>query len=57
MRNSERGEGQEKAKLEAGSSQGEPSMGLDPRTPGPHCEPKADVQLLSHPSIPKIINY
>ena len=27
----------------------EPSVGLDPRTPGSQPEPKADAQLLSHP--------
>ena len=26
----------------------EPDVGLDPRTPGPHHEPKADAQPLSH---------
>ena len=31
---------------------GEPSAGLDPRTPGSHPEPKADAQLLSHSGIP-----
>ena len=31
---------------------GEPDEGLDPRTPGSCPEPKADVQLLSHPGIP-----
>ena len=29
----------------------EPDVGLDPRTPGSHPEPKADAQLLSHPGI------
>ena len=28
-------------------------MGLDPGTPGPYPEPKADAQLLSHPGIPE----
>ena len=28
----------------------EPNTGLDPRTLGSHPEPKADAQLLSHPS-------
>ena len=27
-------------------------VGLDPRTPGSHPEPKADAQLLSHPGAP-----
>ena len=30
----------------------EPNVGLDPRTPESHPEPKADAQLLSHPGIP-----
>ena len=30
----------------------EPEEGLDPRTPGPHPEPKADAQPLSHLGIP-----
>ena len=34
---------------------GEPSAGLNPRTPGSLPEPKADAQPLSHPGIPKII--
>ena len=32
--------------------QGEPDLGLTPRIPGPHHEPKADTQPLSHPGIP-----
>ena len=31
---------------------GEPDMGLDPGTPGPRPELKAEAQLLSHPGIP-----
>ena len=31
----------------------EPDVGLDPGTPGPRPEPKADTQPLSHPGIPK----
>ena len=31
----------------------EPDVGLDPRSPGPHPEPKADAQPLSHPDIPR----
>ena len=31
----------------------EPDMGLNPRTPGSHPEPKADVQPLSHPRVPE----
>ena len=30
----------------------EPDVGLDPRTPGSHPEPKAGAKLLSHPGIP-----
>ena len=30
----------------------EPDAGLDPGFPGSRLEPKADTQLLSHPSIP-----
>ena len=30
----------------------EPDVGLDPRTPGSHPEPKADTQPLSHPGVP-----
>lgn len=30
----------------------QPDTGLDPRTPGSHPEPKADVQPLSHPGAP-----
>ena len=33
----------------------EPDMGLDPETPGSHPEPKADVQPLSHPGVPRIL--
>ena len=29
----------------------EPDVGLDPRTPGSHAKPKADIQPLSHPGI------
>ena len=32
----------------------EPSVGLDPGTPGSHPEPKADAQLLSHPGVPVV---
>ena len=31
---------------------GEPGAGPNPRTPGSHPEPKADVQPLSHPGVP-----
>ena len=30
----------------------EPNVGLDPRSPGSHPEPKADTQPLSHPCVP-----
>ena len=30
---------------------GEPDVGLSPGIPGPHPEPKADAQSLSHPGI------
>ena len=30
-------------------------MGLDPGSPGPHPEPKADAQPLSHPGIPPFL--
>ena len=32
----------------------EPKVGLDPRTPGSHPEPKADGQPLSHPGAPRL---
>ena len=41
---------------EAGSMQG-PDVGLDPGTPGLHSEPKAEVQLLSHPGVPNSIPF
>ena len=31
-----------------------PDVGLDPRIPGLHLEPKADAQALSHPGVPLI---
>ena len=35
----------------------EPDMGLDPGTPGPHPEPKANTEppRLSHPGIPGVL--
>ena len=30
----------------------EPNVGLDPRTPESHPEPKADAQPPSHPGVP-----
>ena len=32
----------------------EPDLGLGPRTPGSYPGPKAAIQLLSHPGIPRI---
>ena len=34
---------------------GEPDVGLDPRTPGSHPEPKADAQPLSHSGAPRTV--
>ena len=34
------------------ASCGEPDVGFNLETPGSHPEPKADAQLLSHPSAP-----
>ena len=31
-------------------------VGLDPRTPGSHPEPKTDTQPLSHPGVPILQN-
>ena len=31
-----------------------PDVGLKPRNPGSHPEPKADAQSLSHPGIPTV---
>ena len=31
-----------------------PDVGLNPGTLGPHPEPKADAQLLSHPGVPEL---
>ena len=45
-------EAETKAEGEAGSLK-EPDVGLDPGTPGSLPEPKADVQLLSHPGVPR----
>ena len=33
----------------------EPDEGLDPRTPGSHPEPNADVKPLSHPGVPSLL--
>ena len=50
LRDTER-EAKTQAEGEAGSC-GEPNVGLDPRTPGPQPEPKADTQPLSHLGAP-----
>ena len=51
--------GRGRSRLHAGSpvwdsilGRREPSVGLNPGTPGSHPEPKADAQQLSHPGIP-----
>ena len=36
---------------------GQPDAALDPRTLGPHPEPEADAQPLSHPSDPEIVGF
>ena len=51
MRDTER-EAETQAEGEAGSIR-EPDVGLDPRTPGLRCGPKADAKPLSHPGIPR----
>ena len=33
----------------------EPDVRLNPKIPGSHPEPKADIQLLSHPGVPVIL--
>ena len=33
----------------------EPDVGLDPRIPGSHPEPKADAQPLNHPGVPHFL--
>ena len=53
MRDTKR-EAETKAEGEAGSLQGEPDAGLDPRIPGSQPEPKADTQPLSHPGVPHL---
>ena len=50
MRDTQR-EAETQAEEEASSPWG-PNVGLDPRTPGSHPEPKADTQPLSHPAAP-----
>ena len=49
MRHRERGKdiGRRRSRLPAG----DPNVGLDPRTPGPGTEPKAEAQPPSHPGI------
>ena len=52
MRDTER-EAETQAEGEAGSLRGDPNVGLNPGTQGLHPEPKANAQLLSHPSTPR----
>ena len=49
MRDTERGRDRQKEKQ---APCGEPSVGLNPRTPGSGPELKADAQPLSHPDDP-----
>ena len=51
MRDRERERGRDRQR-EKQAPLAEPDAGLDPRTPGSRAEPKADTQLLSHPSAP-----
>ena len=51
MRDTERW-GQRHRQREKQAPRRDPDVGLDPRTPGSHPEPKADAQLLSHPGVP-----
>ena len=44
-------EAETQAEREADSMR-KPNVGLDPRTPGSHREPKADAQPVSHPGVP-----
>ena len=52
MRYTER---QRKGQREKPAPHGEPDAGLNPRTPGPQSEPKADCKPLSHPGVPRFI--
>ena len=45
------------AEGEAGSMPGARRVGLDPRTPRLHPGPKAGVKPLSHPGIPRFLNF
>ena len=54
MRNRER-ERQTHRQKEKQAPCRDPDVGLDPRTPGSHPEPKADAQPLSHPGIPGVL--
>ena len=52
MRDPERErERQRHRQREKQASYGDPDVGLDPRTPGSHPEPKAEAQPLSHPGV------
>ena len=35
----------------------EPNVGLHPRTPGSHPEPKVEAQPLSHPGVPHLLDF
>ena len=50
-------EAETQAEVEAGSMHREPDVGFDPGSPGLHPEPKAGAQLLSHPGIPKLLDF
>ena len=52
MRDTQR-EKQRHGQREKQASCREPGAGLNPRTPGPQPEQKADAQPLSHPGIPE----
>ena len=54
MRDRER-EGQRHRQREKQAPCTKPDVGLDPRTPGSHLEPKADAQPLSHPGVPSLL--
>ena len=54
MRDTQREERQRHRQKEKQAPCREPDVGLDPETPGSQSEPKADVQPLSHPGVPRI---
>ena len=58
MRDTERDKGRDiHRQREKQAPRSEPDVGLDPGTPGPHPELKADAPLLSHPGIPYYNNF